>query len=66
MEFAGQAGGNAAALKDIFEVAVAEGLLVKVADDLYLHADVEAGIRRQVKEHLEKVHGATVAEVIRR
>src|SRR5439155_19528409 len=33
-EFANQAGGNAAALKDIFEVAVAEGFLVRVTDDI--------------------------------
>src|SRR5207244_11983959 len=40
--FASQAGGNAASLKDLFEICVAEGYLVKITDDIYLHADTEA------------------------
>lgn len=62
-DFANQAAGNAGSLKDIFEVAVAEGLLMKVADDLYLHADVEAEMRRRVAERLRAGPGATVAEI---
>ncbi len=62
-EFANQAGGNAAALHDIFAVAVAEGLLVKVTEELFLHADVEAAMRRTVIERLRLVPGATVAEI---
>jgi selenocysteine-specific elongation factor len=62
-DFAGQAGGNAAALKDIFDVAVAEGLLVKVTDDVYLHADTDAEMRRRVAERLRGGPGATVAEI---
>jgi selenocysteine-specific elongation factor len=62
-EFANQAGGNAAALKDIFEVAVAEGLLVRVTDDIYLHADADAEMRRRVAERLRPGPGATVAEI---
>ena len=50
--FAGQAGGNAASLKDLFDVCVAEGFLVHVADDVYLHADAEADMRRLVTERL--------------
>src|SRR5205823_14851317 len=46
-DFANQAAGNAAALKDIFEVAVAEGFLVRATDEIYLHADVEAEMRRR-------------------
>jgi selenocysteine-specific elongation factor len=61
--FAPQAGGNTANLKDIFEVAVAEGFLVRVADDIFLHADVEAEMRRRVAERLQSGPGATVAEV---
>ena len=45
--FAGAAGGNAASLKDLFEVCVAEGFLVHVAGDLYLHADADADMRRR-------------------
>jgi selenocysteine-specific elongation factor len=66
-DFVNQVGGErsagAAALKDIFEVAVAEGLLVKVADDVYLHADTDAAMRRKVAERLTGGAGATVAEV---
>jgi selenocysteine-specific elongation factor len=62
-EFANQAGGNATALKDIFDVAVAEGLLVKVTDDIYLSAETEAEMRRRVSERLKPGPGATVAEI---
>jgi selenocysteine-specific elongation factor len=62
-EFVNQAAGNAAALKDIFEVACAEGLLVKVTDDFYLSAEAEAEMRRRVTERLRTGPGATVAEI---
>jgi selenocysteine-specific elongation factor len=62
-EFANQAGGNAAALKDIFEVACAEGFLVRVTDEIYLSADAEAEMRRRVTERLQSGTGATVAEI---
>jgi selenocysteine-specific elongation factor len=61
--FAGQAGGNAASLKDLFEVCVAEGHLVHLAGDLFLHADVEAELRRRVAEKLSDGSAMTVAEV---
>jgi selenocysteine-specific elongation factor len=61
--FAGQAGGNAANLKDLFDVCVAEGYLVSIAEDIYLHADVEAEMRRLVKERLAEGKGLTVAEI---
>src|SRR5262249_13658426 len=38
--FASQAGGNAANLKDLFDVCIAEGHLVAIAPDIYLHSDV--------------------------
>jgi selenocysteine-specific elongation factor len=62
-EFANQAAGNAAALKDIFEVAVAEGFLAKVTEDIYLSAETEAEMRRRVTERLRTGPGATVAEI---
>ncbi|HSQ57812.1 MAG TPA: SelB C-terminal domain-containing protein, partial [Gemmata sp.] len=62
-EFANQAGGNAAALRDIYDVAVAEGLLVKVTDDLFLSSEVEGEMRRRVRERLREGPGATVAEI---
>jgi selenocysteine-specific elongation factor len=61
--FANQAGGNAAALRDIFEVAVAEGFLVRISEDIFLHADTEAQMRRIVTERLQAAPGATVAEI---
>jgi selenocysteine-specific elongation factor len=61
--FAGQAGGNAANLKDLFDVCVAEGHLVHIAEDIYLHGDAEAQMRRRVTEKLAGGPGVTVAEI---
>ena len=61
-DFANHAGGNAAALADIFEVAIAEGFLVRVAEGVHLHADADAAMRAKVAEFL-RGRGATVAEV---
>jgi selenocysteine-specific elongation factor len=61
--FAGQAGGNAANLKDLFEVCVAEGYLVPIADDFYLHGDTEAEMRRLITEKLATGPAMTVAEI---
>jgi len=61
--FAGLAGGNAANLKDLFEVCIAEGDLVHIAEDIYLHGDVEAEMRRLVREKLTEGKGLTVAEI---
>jgi selenocysteine-specific elongation factor len=62
-DFVNQAGGNAASLKDLFEVCVAEGELVHVVDDLYLHSAAEAEMRRRVTERLAEGAGLTVAEI---
>ncbi|HZV05322.1 MAG TPA: SelB C-terminal domain-containing protein, partial [Gemmataceae bacterium] len=61
--FAGQAGGNAANLKDLFDVCVAEGYLVHIAEDIYLHVEAEAEMRRLVRERLAEGKGLTVAEI---
>lgn len=61
--FVNQAGGNAASLGDLFEVCVAEGHLVPVAPELYLHTDAEAEMRRRVAERLTTGAGLTVAEI---
>lgn len=62
--FANQAGGNAAALNDIYEVAVAEGLLVSIDHAIFLHADVEAEMRTKIGMKLnEQPAGLTVAEI---
>jgi selenocysteine-specific elongation factor len=61
--FASQAGGNAANLSDLFEVCVAEGQLARVSDDIYLHTDADAEMRRLVSERLAQGGGLTVAEI---
>jgi selenocysteine-specific elongation factor len=61
--FAPQAGGNASNLKDLFDVCVAEGYLARITDDIYLHTDVEADMRRRVVEKLQQGAGLTVAEI---
>src|SRR5207244_1028815 len=61
--FAGQAGGNAASLKDLFDVCVAEGLLVPISEGIYLHADIDADMRRRVTGRLNSGPGLTVAEI---
>ena len=62
--FASQAGGNAANLKDLFDVCVAEGHLVPVSGDIFLHTEVDAEMRRLIREKLaEGVPGLTVAEI---
>jgi selenocysteine-specific elongation factor len=61
--FAGQAGGNAANLKDLFDVCAAEGYLIHIAEDIYLHVEAEAEMRRLVRERLAEGKGLTVAEI---
>jgi selenocysteine-specific elongation factor len=61
--FAGQAGGNAANLKDLFDVCIDEGYLVHIAEDIYLHVEAEAEMRRLVREKLAEGKGLTVAEI---
>jgi len=61
--FAGQAGGNASNLKDLFDVCVAEGHLVAVGGDVFLHADAEADMRKRVLDRLATGPGLTVAEI---
>ncbi len=61
--FAGHAGGNAASLHDLFEVCVAEGYLVPIGGDIYLHGDTEAEMRRRVRGKLAGGPGLTVAEI---
>src|SRR5207244_3081178 len=45
------------------ELCVAEGYLVRIVDDVYLHADVEAGMRKLITEKLSGGPGLLVAEI---
>lgn len=61
--FAAKAGGHAAALGDIFEVAVAEGLLVRITPEIYLHAESELLMRQRLHERAADGKGLTVADI---
>ncbi|MFL5329743.1 MAG: selenocysteine-specific translation elongation factor [Gemmataceae bacterium] len=62
--FAPQASGQAANLLDLYDVAVAEGMLVKVNDDIYLHTDAEARMRHRVQSALaDSGQGLKVAAI---
>ena len=63
-EYLPQAANSPAVLADILEVAAAEGFLVKVAADFYLHADAHARVLAAVRDNLaETPAGATVAAI---
>jgi selenocysteine-specific elongation factor len=62
--FANQAGGNAASLNDLLEVSVAEGQLVRVSEELYLHIEAEAQMRQRITQQLAQGGtGLTVAQI---
>ena len=61
--FAGAAGGNASSMKDLFDVCVAEGFLVAIAPDIFLHAEFDVQMRSRVAERLATGVGATVGEM---
>ena len=61
--FANAAGGLAATLPAIYEVACAEGLLVEVAAGVYLHAESADELGRRVRELLGDGRSATVGEI---
>ncbi len=62
--FAGAAGGNKDNLKDLFDVCVAEGELVHIGEDIYLHATAEEDMRKRISERLAAGGpGITVAEI---
>ena len=61
--FAPQAAGNAGALNDIFEVACAEGLLVRITHEIFLHADTEATMRARLTQAFSEKPALTVAEI---
>lgn len=61
--FANQVAGNMKALNEIYEVAVAEGLLVKINQDIHLASEVEVELKKKVSERLANGATATVAEI---
>ncbi len=62
-EFVNVAAGNASLLKEIVEVAAAEGFLVRLSEGLFLHSDHDLELRQRVRERLQDGVGATVAEI---
>ena len=61
--FAPQAAGNAGALNDIFEVACAEGFLVRITQEIFLHTDTEADMRARLTRTFIEKPTLTVAEI---
>ena len=61
--FAPQAAGNAKSLDEIFEVACAEGLLVRITREIFLHADTDAEMRAKLATAFVEMPGLTVAEI---
>jgi len=61
--FANAAGGLAPTLPAIYEVACAEGTLVQVSADVYLHSDAAAELGRRVRALLAGGRSATVGEL---
>jgi selenocysteine-specific elongation factor len=61
--FIPRAGGNATHLNDLFDVCVAEGHLTRVNDEIYLHAEADTALKRDVLTRLEAGHGLTVADI---
>jgi len=61
--FAPQAAGNAKALDDIFEVACAEGFLVRITNEIFLHADTDIEMRSKLVSAFATQPGLTVAEI---
>jgi selenocysteine-specific elongation factor len=61
--FKAQAGGNADNIKDLLDVCIAEGELVHISDEIYLHAASEAKMRELVAGRLKTGPGATVAQI---
>lgn len=61
--FVAEAGGQASALRDLFELCVAEGELVHIEGELYLHAEHEQAMRKLLREKLQDGRGLTVSEI---
>lgn len=55
---------NQAAVPELVELAVADGRLVRIGRELFLHAEAEARLREQVESHLA-AHGALTVSQIR-
>jgi selenocysteine-specific elongation factor len=54
---------NQALVPQLVSLAVAEGHLVKIAPSMYLHADVERGIRTTLSERLRGTPGLTMSQI---
>ena len=54
---------NQAAVGQLLALAAANGDLVELADEIYLHADVERGIRQQLRDVLANGNGLTLSEI---
>jgi selenocysteine-specific elongation factor len=58
-----QASRNQAAVPELLELAVADGRLVRIDADLYLHAEWEQHMRAKLEERLTGGEGLTVSQI---
>ena len=61
--FTSMAGGNAKALKDLFDVCVAENELVPIHPEMFLHSKHETAMRERLRGELAHGRGMTVGEI---
>src|SRR5205085_5598765 len=54
---------NQALVPQLVSLAVAEGHLVKIAPSMYLHAEIERGIRATLTEKLHGTPGLTMSQI---
>lgn len=54
---------NRESVPQLLELAVANGQLVKIADDFYLHADVESQVRQKLQQALADSDGMTMSQI---
>ena len=62
-EVKSQATRNQAAVPQLVELAVAQGELVKISPDIYLHADVERRMRQVLSDRMAGGNGLTVSQI---
>ncbi len=62
-DFAGQPGGQGTSLVELFEVCLAEGHLVRIAEEVYLHVEHATELSQRIQTQLGPDQGVTVAEI---
>jgi selenocysteine-specific elongation factor len=58
-----QASKNQSSVPQLLELAVANGQLIRIAPDYYLHADVEQAMRQRLHDEMRNRSGLTMSEI---